>query len=69
MGIFSHRKKLRKATSEDEEKLIRAMEENEVGWRDRFAMVFSAILVIVLPCLLILLAISGLALWVFGGFR
>ncbi|MBQ3141489.1 MAG: hypothetical protein IJC25_05970 [Clostridia bacterium] len=59
------KKRLRKATPEDDAKLAQAMEENDVGFKDRFAMVVSAFLVIVLPCLLILLAISGFALWLF----
>ncbi len=63
------RKKLKKVTKEDEERFIQAMEENDVGFKDRIAMVFSAMLVIVLPCLLILLGISGIALLIFGGFR
>ena len=59
------KKRLRNATREDDEKLIRAMEENDVGFKDRFAMVFSAFLVLVLPSLLVLLALGGFALWLF----
>ncbi len=55
------KKKLRKATPEDDEKFLQAMEENEVGFLDKFAMAIAAIGVIILPCLLILLVISGLA--------
>ncbi len=63
------RKRLKKWTPEDDEKLARAMEENNVGFKDRIAMTIAAFLVIVLPCLLILLAIAGLALLLFGGFN
>ncbi len=60
------KKKLKKATEEDEVRFAQAMEENDVGWKDKLAMVISAFLVIVIPCLLILLGISGIALWLFS---
>lgn len=60
--LFFKRKKLKKATPEDEERFIRAMEENEVDFKDKFAMTIAAFGVIVLPCFLILLAIGGFAL-------
>ncbi len=63
------RKRLKKWTPEDDEKLARAMNENNVGFKDRIAMVIAAFLVIVIPCLLVLLGISGLALLLFGGFN
>lgn len=70
MLFFKKKKKLlRKATEEDEKSFAAAMEENNVGFKDKLAMVISAVLVIVLPCLLILLAISGIALLLFGGFN
>ncbi|MBO5220842.1 MAG: hypothetical protein J6C26_00845 [Clostridia bacterium] len=70
MLFFKKKKKLlRKATEEDEKSFAAAMEENNVGFKDKLAMVISAFLVIVLPCLLILLAISGIALLLFGGFN
>lgn len=63
------RKKLKKATKEDEERFARAMKENNVGFKDKFAMVISALLVLVLPSLLVLLALSGFVMLLFGGFR
>ncbi len=56
------RKRLKKATKEDYEKFAETMKENDVGFKDRLAMVLSAMLVIVLPCLLILLAFAALIL-------
>ncbi|MBO5248657.1 MAG: hypothetical protein J6B54_05140 [Clostridia bacterium] len=63
------RKKLKKTTKEDDALLARAMEENKVGFKDKFAMSISAILVLVLPSLLILLVLSGFVMLLFGGFR
>ncbi len=63
------RKKLKKASKEDDELLARAMEENNVGFKDKIAMVFSAFLVLVLPSLLMLLALSCFVMFLFGGFR
>ncbi len=60
------KKKLRKATEEDEKRFAEAMEENKVGASDKFAMLVAAFLVIVLPCLLVLLAISALAMLLFS---
>lgn len=60
------KKRLKKATEEDEARFAQAMEDNNVGFKDKIAMVVSAFLVIVLPCLLILLGISGIALWLFS---
>jgi len=60
------KKRLKKATDEDEARFVQAMEENDVGFKDKIAMVISAFFVIVLPCLLILLGISGIALLLFS---
>ncbi len=60
--LFFKRKKLKKATPEDEERFVQAMEENDVGFKDKFAMAIAAFGVIILPCFLILLAIGGFAL-------
>ncbi|MDD5865997.1 MAG: hypothetical protein PUD07_05940 [bacterium] len=60
------RKKLKKATKEDEEKLRAAFEENDVGAKDHFAMLFSAFFVIILPCLLVLIGLSLLGLLLCG---
>lgn len=60
------KKRLKKVTEEDEARFAEAMEANNVGFKDKIAMVIAAFLVIVLPCLLILLGISGIALWLFS---
>ncbi len=63
MGFFNFKRNgCRKATPEDDARFAEAMEENNVGLKDKLAMVGSAFLVIVLPCLLILLAFAGLSL-------
>ncbi len=66
--FFSIFKKLKKAKPEDEEKLVEAMRENDVGAKDTFAMILSAFLVIVLPCLLILCAFCAVVLLLMGAF-
>ena len=64
--MFFFKKRLKKATAEDDMKFREMMRENEVGKKDSIAMVLAALLVIVLPCLLVLLGISLLALFLFG---
>lgn len=66
--MFFFSKRLRKSTPEDDEHLARAMEENDVGLKDKLAMIVSAFVVLVLPSLLVLLVIAGIALLIFGGF-
>ena len=60
------KKRLKKVTEEDEARFTEAMEVNNVGFKDKLAMVIAAFLVIILPCLLILLGLSGIALWLFS---
>ncbi len=67
MGLFN-RKGLKKATEEDEEKLAKAFEDNDVGAKDMFAMILSAFFMIVLPCLLVLLGFAGLIMLVLSFF-
>ena len=64
--LLFFKKRLKKASEDDEARFVQAMEDNNVGFKDKIAMVISAFLVIVLPCLLILLGISGIALWLFS---
>ena len=66
--MFFFSKRLRKSTPEDDERLARAMEENDVGLKDKLAMIVSAFVVLVLPSLLVLLVMAGIALLIFGGF-
>ncbi len=61
-------KRLKKATAEDDERFRQTMEDNKVGFKDGFAIILSAFLVIVLPCLLVLLAFGALCLLLIGAF-
>ena len=60
------KKRLKKSTPEEDQQFRNMMQENGVGFKDGMAMIFSALLVIVLPCLLILCGIAALGLWLFG---
>ncbi len=59
-------RRLKKNTPKDDEAFERQMEEIRSSPKDFFAMLLSAFLVIVLPCLLILLAFGFLAMLLFG---
>lgn len=59
-------KRLRKSTPEEEEQFGRMLEEEKVGWKDKFAMLVSAFFVIIIPCLLVLIGMSVFMLWIFG---
>ena len=60
------KKRLKKSTPEEDEQFRELMQQNGVGFKDGMAMILSAFLVIVLPCLLILCGIAVLGLWLFG---
>lgn len=60
------KKRLKKSTPEEDEQFRELMQQNDVGFKDGMAMILSAFLVIVLPCLLILCGIAFLGLWLFG---
>ncbi len=59
--------RLKKASPEEEADFSKRMQENEVGAKDAFAMVLTAFLTIVLPCLGVLLALGGLVMLLFGA--
>ena len=61
-------KRLKKSTPEQEEKFGRMMEEEKVGWKDKLAMILSAYMVIVLPCLLLLVVVCAVMLLMMGAF-
>ncbi len=61
-------RRLKKATREQEEDFRRRMSEEKLTGKDRFAMIFSSFLVIVLPCLAVLAILSVIVLWLFGAF-
>lgn len=60
-------RRLKKATREQEEEFRERMSDEKLTAKDRFAMVFSAFLVIVLPCLAVLLIFGLLLLLLFGA--
>ena len=59
-------RRLKKNTDEENKEFSERMEELKASPKDIFAMLLSAFLVIVLPCLLILLAFGFLAMLLFG---
>lgn len=59
-------KRLKKLTPEQEEERRQEIAKEDLTWKDRFAMVFSAYVVLLVPSLLILLAICLVALLIFG---
>ena len=61
--------KLKKSTPEQEAEFGKMLKEQNVSFKDKLAMVLSAFLVIVLPCLGILVLIGVIMLLIFGGFR
>ena len=60
-------RRLKKATREQEEEFRERMSDEKLTAKDRFAMVFSAFLAIVLPCLAVLLIFGLLILLLFGA--
>ena len=63
--IFPCSNRLKKATKEQEDTVREQMQEEKVGWKDGLAMVIAAFLTIVLPCLLLLLIVCGVAFHIF----
>ena len=61
-------KRLKKSTPEEEKEFEERMSDEKLTFKDKLAMFIYAILIIVLPCLVILLALSFLILWIFGAF-
>ena len=60
------KKRLRKSSPEEDKQVRELMQQHDVGFKDGMAMILSAFLVIVLPCLLLLCGIAVLGLWLFG---
>ena len=63
--MFPFFSRLKKSTKEQEETFREQMQEEKVGWKDGLAMVIAGFLTIVLPCLLVLLIICGVAFHIF----
>ena len=59
-------KRLKKSTKEDEEQFRLMMEEEQVGWKDKFAMLIAAFFTIMLPCVAVLLGFAALIMWIIG---
>lgn len=64
--MFRRNKLFKKHTEQEEKEYYRQVQEEKLTWKDRFAMAWSAFLVIVLPCLLVLATLSLLTLLIFG---
>lgn len=63
-----NRHELFKRSKKKQDELNRDInEEGGVGGRDLFAMIFSAFLVFMPICLIVILALSLLVLWLFGA--
>lgn len=60
--------KIVKKPDPEKEKEYKEYMATQLEKHDRVAMIVSAFLVVVLPCILILGGISLLALWLFGAF-
>jgi hypothetical protein len=59
-------RRLRKSTREEEEQFENMLEEEKVGWKDRFAMMISAYVTLVIPSILVLLLLCGTVMWLMG---
>ena len=59
-------KRLKKSTKEEEAQFSRMLEEENVGWKDKFAMLIAAFFTIMLPCVAVLLGFAGLIWWIIG---
>ena len=61
-------RRLKKNTEEEDQDFSERMRELKSSPKDMVAMIFSAFVVIVLPCLLVLLAFAFLIMLLFGAF-
>ena len=59
-------KRLKKSTKEEEAQFSRMLEEEQVGWKDKLAMLIAAFFTIMLPCIGILLGFAALMMWIIG---
>ena len=60
-------KRLKKSTKEEEAQFSRMLEEEQVGWKDKLAMLIAAFFTIMLPCIAVLVAFAALMLWLVGA--
>ena len=59
-------KRLKKLTPEEEEERRQAIANADLTWKDRLAMVISAVVVLLIPSVLVLLALCLVVLLIFG---
>ena len=59
-------KRLKKSTKEEEAQFSQMLEEEQVGWKDKLAMLIAAFFTIMLPCVAVLLGFAALILWILG---
>lgn len=60
-------KRLKKSTKEQEEQFSDMFEEEQVGWKDKLAMLIAAFFTLMLPAIAVLLAFAGLIMWIIGS--
>ena len=60
-------RRLKKNTQEQDEQFRQTMSDEKLTWRDKLAMMLSAYVTILLPCLLVLLVFGFLILLLFGA--
>ena len=60
-------RRLKKSTPEQDEQFRQTMSDEKLTWRDKLAMMLSAYVAILLPCLLVLLVFGFLILLLFGA--
>jgi hypothetical protein len=59
-------KRLKKSTKEEEAQFSQMFEEEQVGWKDKLAMLIAAFFTIMLPCVAVLLGFAAVILWILG---
>jgi hypothetical protein len=59
-------KRLKKSTKEEEAQFSQMFEEENVGWKDKLAMLIAAFFTIMLPCVAVLLGFAAVILWILG---
>ena len=59
-------KRLKKSTKEEEAQFSQMLEEENVGWKDKLAMLIAAFFTIMLPCVAVLLGFAAFIMWIIG---
>jgi len=60
-------KRLKKSTKEEEQQFSDMFEEEQVGWKDKLAMLIAAFFTLMLPAIAVLLGFAGLIMWIIGS--